>query len=61
LKRRIGGQSIRADFRDVLPGVPVLDRVSSMVYPRDDPNAEPTEPATETQKTLGVKFLKGKP
>jgi hypothetical protein len=61
LKRRIGGQSIRADFREVLPGVPVLDRVSSMVYPRDDSKSAPVEPATETQKTLAVKFLRGKP
>lgn len=61
LKRRIGGQSIRADFREIIPGVPVIDHVSSMVYPRDDPTAAPTEPATETQRTLNVRFLRGKP
>jgi len=62
LRRRIGGQSIRADFREVVPGVPVLDRISSMVYPRDDIKGKiPDEPSTEEQRTLRVKFLKGKP
>ncbi|HEX4683229.1 MAG TPA: carboxypeptidase regulatory-like domain-containing protein [Gemmatimonadaceae bacterium] len=60
LQRRMSGQSIRADFREVLPGVPVIDRVSSMVYPRTD--VKPVdEPATETQRTLTVRFLRGRP
>jgi hypothetical protein len=61
LRERIGGQSIRVTFKEVVPGVPVLDAVSSMVYPRDDPKAPPQEPATETQRALAVRFLKGRP
>jgi len=61
LRERIGGQSIRVTFKEIVPGVPILDRVSSMVYPRDDPKAPPQEPATETQRALAVRFLKGRP
>jgi hypothetical protein len=61
LERVIGGQSIRADFREALPGVPVIDRISSMVYPRADAKPPADEPATETQRTLSVRFLKGRP
>jgi hypothetical protein len=61
LREWIGGQSIRVTFREVVPGVPILDIVSSMVYPRDDPKAPPQEPATETQRALAVRFLKGRP
>jgi len=48
-------------FKEVVPGVPILDVVSSVVYPRDDPKAAPQEPATETQRTLSVRFLRGRP
>jgi hypothetical protein len=61
LRERIGGQSIRVTFKEVVPGVPILDVVSSVVYPRDDPKAAPQEPATETQRTLTVRFLRGRP
>jgi hypothetical protein len=62
LSRQIGGQSIRVDFKEIIPGVPVIDRMSSMVYPRDDIQGHPPgEPSTEVQRTLKVRFLKGKP
>jgi hypothetical protein len=61
LRDQVSGQAIRADFKEIIPGVPVIDYVSSVVFPRDDPKAPPTEPATETQRTLSVKFLKGRP
>jgi hypothetical protein len=61
LRERIGGQSIRVTFKEIVPGVPILDGVSSMVYPREDPSAPPQEPATENQRALKVRFLKGKP
>jgi len=61
LRERIGGQSIRVTFKEVVPGVPILDVVSSMVYPREDPKGPPQEPATETQRALRVRFLKGRP
>jgi len=61
LRERIGGQSIRVTFKEVLPGVPILDVVSSMVYPRDDPKAPAQEPSTETQRALRVRFLRGRP
>jgi hypothetical protein len=61
LRERIGGQSIRVTFKEVVPGVPILDVVSSMVYPREDPKGPPQEPATETQRALAVRFLKGRP
>jgi len=61
LRERIGGQSIRVTFKEVVPGVPILDVAASMVYPREDPKAIPQEPATETQRTLSVRFLRGRP
>jgi hypothetical protein len=61
LRERIGGQSIRVSFKEIVPGVPILDVVSSVVYPREDAKAPPQEPATETQRTLSVRFLRGRP
>lgn len=61
LRERIGGQSIRVTFKEIVPGVPILDVVSSVVFPRDDPKTPPQEPATETQRTLSVRFLRGRP
>lgn len=58
---QIGGQTIRATFTEVVPGVPVVDVVSSVVFPREDPKKPPREPATEMQRTLRVRFLRGKP
>ncbi len=61
MRRRIGGQSVHVEFRDVVPGVPVVDRLSSVVYPVDKPNEPSREPATENQRALGVTFLKRRP
>jgi hypothetical protein len=61
MRKMTGGQSIRAEFKEVIPGVPVLHTVSSLVFPKEDPKAPLTEPSTETQRTLSVKFLRGKP
>jgi hypothetical protein len=61
LRDQMGGQSIRARFHEVIPGVPVLNSVSSMVYPKDDPKHPPQEPATEDHRVLSVKFLRGRP
>ena len=36
LRGQMSGQSIRAHFQEVIPGVPVLNAVSSVVYPKDD-------------------------
>jgi hypothetical protein len=61
LKQQISGQAIRATFKEVIPGVPVLDLVSSVVFPLDAKEGPPLEPSTEHQRTLSVRFLKGKP
>ena len=61
LRELIGGQSIRVTFREIVPGVPILDAVSSVVYPRDDPKNPAQEPSTETQRALAVRFLRGRP
>lgn len=61
LEEQISGQVVRATFKEILPGVPVLDVVSSAVFPKTDPRTPPTEPATERQRTLSVRFLKGRP
>jgi carboxypeptidase family protein len=61
MRQTTGGQSIRAKFSEIMPGVPVLDVVTSFVFAPDDPKAPSREPSTETQRTLGVKFLKGQP
>jgi hypothetical protein len=61
MRRQISGQSVRADFKEVVPGVPVLDRISSVVYPLDDPKGPATEPSTEIQRALRVRFIRGRP
>ena len=61
LRTRIDGQSIRAEFVEVFPGVPMLSYVTSMVIPKDTPKAPTQEPATEVQRVLSVRFLRGKP
>ena len=61
LRGQMSGQSIRAHFQEVIPGVPVLNAVSSVVYPKDDRSAAPQEPSTEHHRILRVRFLRGKP
>lgn len=61
LRRAMASQSVRTDFKEAIPGVPVIDRVSSLVFPKEDDKQLPTEPATETHRTLAIRFLKGKP
>lgn len=61
MRREMGGQSVRAHFKEVIPGVPVLNTVSSMVYPKLDGDKPPEEPATEHHRILSVRFLRGKP
>jgi hypothetical protein len=61
LRSQISGQSIRVKFKEAIAGVPIIDAVSSVVFPRDDGKKPVGEPATEEQRTLLVKFLKGKP
>lgn len=61
LRQQISGQSIRATFKEAIAGVPVIDVVSSVVFPHEDPKGPALEPATEDQRALAVRFLKGKP
>ena len=61
LRGQISGQSIRAHFKEVIPGVPVLNAVSSVVFPRDEKSEGAREPATENHRILRVRFLRGKP
>ena len=61
LRGQMGGQSIRAYFREVIPGVPIVHAVSSIVYPKDDPKHPDQEPSTEHHRVLSVKFLRGRP
>jgi hypothetical protein len=61
LRSQISGQSIRISFKEAIDGVPIIDVVSSVVFPRDDPKGPPLEPSTENQRALAVRFLKGKP
>jgi hypothetical protein len=61
LRESIAGQGVHATFREVFPGVPLPDVVSSFVFPRDDGKAPVQEPSTETQRTLAIRFVKGKP
>jgi hypothetical protein len=61
MRETLSAQAIRADFKEVVPGVPVVDRVSSVVFPRDDPKAPAVEPATETHRTLAIRFVRGRP
>lgn len=61
LRESIAGQSVHATFKEVLPGVPLPNVVSSFVFPRDDGKPPVHEPATETQRTLAVRFVKVKP
>jgi len=61
LRSQISGQSIRITFKEVIAGVPIIDAVSSIVFPHEDPKGPALEPATENQRALAVKFLKGRP
>jgi hypothetical protein len=61
LRDQISGQSIVARFKEPYAGVPVIDRVQSMVIPRSDVKGLASEPATEDQRSLHVRFLKGRP
>jgi hypothetical protein len=61
LRAQINGQSIRVRFKEAIAGVPVIDAVSSVVFPHEDPKGPPLEPSTEDQRTLTVRFLKGRP
>ena len=51
---------IRVAFREILPGVPVADVITSIVFPKDDGKG-PSEPSTETHRTLTVRFLGARP
>jgi hypothetical protein len=61
LRDEIGGQSVEIRYKTVVPGVPVADLMSSMTYPKENAKAGYTEPATETRRTLAIRFLRGKP
>ncbi len=61
LRDALAAQAVRADFREAIPGVPVVHRVSSLVFPKEERKETPTEPATETHRTLAIRFLKGRP
>jgi hypothetical protein len=61
LRETIAGQSVHATFKEALPGVPIPNVVSSLVFPRDDDKRTGREPATETQRTLAIRFVKAKP
>ncbi|HTE45521.1 MAG TPA: carboxypeptidase-like regulatory domain-containing protein [Gemmatimonadaceae bacterium] len=61
LREQISGQAIRATFKEIFPGVPVIDAVSSVVFPIEVKKGPSLEPSTEDQRTLSVRFLKGKP
>lgn len=60
-RRTVSAQSIRADFREAIPGVPVVHQVSSVVFPNEDAKQPVYEPSTETHRTLSIRFLRGKP
>jgi len=61
LRSQISGQSIKVAFKEAIDGVPVIDVVSSVVFPRDDAKVPTLEPSTENQRALAVRFLRGKP
>jgi hypothetical protein len=61
LRSQISGQSIRVRFKEAIPGVPVIDALSSVVFPRDGAKDAASEPSTEDQRAIAVRFLKAKP
>jgi hypothetical protein len=61
MRKLIGGQSVEVQFKEVVPGVPVIDHLSSVVYPAERRDSPATEPATESQRMLRVQFSKGRP
>jgi len=61
LRSQISGQSIKITFKEAIDGVPVINVVSSVVFPRDDAKHPSLEPSTEDQRALAVRFLRGKP
>ncbi|HEY4130446.1 MAG TPA: carboxypeptidase-like regulatory domain-containing protein [Gemmatimonadaceae bacterium] len=61
MRKQIDGQSVQVDFKEIVPGVPIVDHLSSIIYPIEKRDGPQTEPATENQRTLRVQFLRGKP
>jgi hypothetical protein len=61
LRGMLAGQAVRADFKEAIPGVPIVNRISSLVFPKEDSKVPATEPSTETHRTLAIRFLKGRP
>jgi hypothetical protein len=53
-------QEIRVGFKEIVPGVPVADVVASIVFPNDGGKG-PSEPSTETHRTLKIRFLGARP
>jgi hypothetical protein len=53
-------QEIRVAFKEIVPGVPVADVISSMVVPSETKDGS-SEPSTETHRTLAVRFLGARP
>ncbi len=61
LRRWVAGQMVRATFKEVLPGVPLPNVVTSFIFPLDDAKSPAQEPTTEVQRTLAVRFVKDRP
>lgn len=59
MQKQTAFQEIRVGFREILPGVPIADVVTSTVFPNDGKG--PSEPSTETHRTLKVRFLGARP
>lgn len=53
-------QEIRVAFKEIVPGVPVADAVMSTAFPNDGGKG-PSEPSTETHRTLKIRFLGARP
>jgi hypothetical protein len=61
MRKSSDGQSVRASFVEIVPGVSVPQEIASLVFVKSDPKGPPREPSAEVQRTLSVKFLKGRP
>jgi hypothetical protein len=60
MRKQTTFQEIRVAFKEIVPGVPVADVITSTLFPNDDGKG-PSEPSTETHRTLTVRFLGPRP
>jgi hypothetical protein len=61
LRSQISGQSIKIAFKDAIDGVPVIDVVSSVVFPSRQRQGAGARAVNRRSAGACIRFLRGKP